>query len=51
MTNDYKMAHSSEELLSEVKNALRSELSKNINTINKLKDIMLDKEVISENDF
>jgi len=51
MTNEYKMAHSREELLNEVKNALRSELSKNIHTINKLKKIMLDKEVINENDF
>jgi len=51
MSEEYKMAHSKEELLNEVKNALRSELSKNINTIIKLKEIMLKNEVITHDDF
>ena len=43
----YKMANSVDELLINIKNDLRTELSSNIEEINRLKEIMLKNEVIS----
>jgi ATP-dependent metalloprotease FtsH len=43
----YKMANSVDELLTNIKNDLRTELSSNIEEINRLKEIMLKNEVIS----
>lgn len=46
IVNKYKMANSVDELLTNVKNDLRTELSHNAEEINRLKDIMLKNEVI-----
>ncbi len=51
MVNNYKMVTDANELINRVKNELRAELSHNSIQINKLKEIMLKNEVISENDF
>jgi ATP-dependent metalloprotease FtsH len=47
----YKMANSVDELLTNIKNDLRTELSSNIEEINRLKEIMLKNEVISLEDL
>ena len=47
----YKMANSVDELLINIKNDLRTELSSNIEEINRLKEIMLKNEVISLEDL
>ncbi len=47
----YKMESSVEELLSNIKNELRAELSHNSMEINRLKDIMLENEVITFEDL
>ena len=51
IVNKYKMANSTEELLTNVKNELRAELSHNADQINRLKDIMLKNEVITLEDI
>jgi cell division protease FtsH len=51
IVNKYKMANSVEELLTNVKNELRAELSHNAEQINRLKDIMLKNEVITIDDI
>ncbi|AXH09577.1 cell division protein FtsH [Malaciobacter halophilus] len=51
MVEKYKMANDANELINRVKNELRAELSHNAIEINRLKDIMIKNEVISENDF
>ncbi len=51
IVNKYKMANSTEELLTNVKNELRAELSHNADQINRLKDIMLKNEVITFEDI
>ncbi len=51
VVNKYKMANSVDELLSNIKNDLRTEFLQNINEIYRLKDIMLKNEVITKNDF
>ena len=51
IVNKYKMANSTEELLTNVKNELRAELSHNADQINRLKDIMLKNEVITLEDL
>jgi cell division protease FtsH len=51
IVNRYKMVNSVDELLSNIKNELRSELSQNVNEINRLKDIMLKNEVITFEDI
>ena len=45
------MANSTEELLTNVKNELRAELSHSADQINRLKDIMLKNEVITLEDI
>lgn len=47
----YKMMNSVDELLTNIKNELRSELSQNVNEINRLKNIMLKNEVITFEDI
>lgn len=47
----YKMANSVDELLTNIKNDLRTELSSNIEEINRLKEIMLKNEVINLEDL
>ncbi len=47
----YKMANSVDELLTNIKNDLRTELSSNIEEINRLKEIMLKNEVITFDDL
>ncbi|MAD42795.1 MAG: cell division protein FtsH [Arcobacter sp.] len=51
IVNKYKMASSIDELLNNVKNDLRAELSHNADEINRLKDIMIKNEVITINDI
>ena len=51
IVNKYKMANSTEELLTNVKNELRAELSHSADQINRLKDIMLKNEVITLEDI
>ena len=51
IVNKYKMANSIEELLTNIKNDLRSELSLNSEKINNLKDLMLKNEVITLEDL
>ena len=51
IVNKYKMANSVDELLSDIKNDLRSELSENSQEINRLKDIMIKNEVITKDDI
>ena len=51
IVNKYKMANSTEELLTNVKNELRAELSNSADQINRLKDIMLKNEVITLEDL
>lgn len=51
IVNKYKMANSIEELLLNVKNDLRTELSQNTEEINRLKEIMLKNEVINLEDI
>jgi hypothetical protein len=51
VVNKYKMANSVDELLSNIKNDLRTEFLQNTNEIYRLKDIMLKNEVITKNDF
>ena len=51
IVNKYKMANSVEELLNNVKNDLRAELSHNADEINRLKEIMIKNEVITLNDI
>ena len=51
IVNKYKMANSTEELLTNVKNELRAELSHSAEQINRLKDIMLKNEVITLEDI
>ena len=51
IVNKYKMANSTEELLTNVKNELRAELSNSADQINRLKDIMLKNEVITLEDI
>ena len=51
IVNKYKMASSVDELLNNIKNDLRAELSHNSDEINRLKDIMLKNEVITSNDI
>jgi len=45
------MLNSVDELLLDIKNDLRSELSQNVEEINRLKDIMLKNEVITFDDI
>ncbi len=51
IVNKYKMANSVEELLTNVKNDLRAELSHNSDEINRLKEIMIKQEVINIDDI
>ena len=51
IVNKYKMANSVDELLTNVKNDLRAELSHNAEEINRLKIIMLENEVITIEDI
>jgi cell division protease FtsH len=51
IVNRYKMVNSVDELLTNIKNELRSELSQNVNEINRLKQIMLKNEVITFEDI
>lgn len=51
MVTKYKMVNSVEELILNIKNELRSELSQNMNEINRLKDLMLKNEVILKDDL
>ena len=51
VVNKYKMANSVDELLTNVKNDLRTELSQNADQINRLKEIMLKNEVITIEDI
>ncbi len=51
MVEKYKMVADANELINKVKNELRAELSHNALEINRLKEIMLKNEVISEHDF
>ena len=51
IVNKYKMATSTDELLNNIKNELRAELSHNADEINRLKEIMLKNEVITTNDI
>ena len=51
VVNRYKMANSVDELLTNVKNDLRTELSQNADQINRLKEIMLKNEVITIEDI
>ena len=51
IVNKYKMATSVEELLNNVKNDLRADLSHNSSEINRLKEIMIKNEVITLNDI
>ena len=51
VVNKYKMASSVDELLSNIKNDLRTEFLQNTNEIYRLRDIMLKNEVITKNDF
>ena len=51
IVNKYKMVNSVDELLTNIKNDLRAELSQNIDDINRLKDIMLKNEVITKDDI
>ncbi len=47
LVNEYKMANNIDEVLNTIKEELKKDLSLHINTLNKLKDIMLEKEIIS----
>ena len=51
IVNKYKMASSVDELLNNIKNDLRAELSHNSDEINRLKDVMLKNEVITSDDI
>jgi ATP-dependent Zn protease len=51
IVNKYNMANSVDELLTNVKNDLRAELSHNADEINRLKDVMIKNEVITLNDI
>ena len=51
IVNKYKMASSVDELLNNVKNDLRAELSHNADEVNRLKDLMIKNEVITVNDI
>lgn len=51
IVNEYKMANSKDDLINEIKNSLRSELSLNIEEIIRLKELMIKNEVITLNDF
>jgi len=51
IVNKYKMATSVDELLNNVKNDLRADLSHNSSEINRLKEIMIKNEVITLNDI
>lgn len=51
IVNKYKMVSSVDELINNVKNDLRAELSHNADEINRLKDIMIKNEVITLNDI
>jgi ATP-dependent metalloprotease FtsH len=51
IVNKYKMANSVEELLNNVKNDLRAELSHNADEINRLKNLMIKNEVITSDDI
>jgi len=51
IVNRYKMATSTEELLTNIKNDLRTKISLNIDEIIRLKEIMLKNEVITLEDF
>lgn len=51
LVNDYKMANNVEEVLHLIKDELKKELSLNINTLNKLTNIMLEKEIIREDEI
>jgi hypothetical protein len=51
IVNKYKMANNVDELLNNIKNDLRSELSQNVSEIIRLKEIMLKNEVINKDDI
>ncbi len=51
IVNKYKMVNSVEDLLTNIKNDLRSELSQNAEEINRLKNVMLKNEVITLDDI
>lgn len=51
IVNKFKMVNSIEELINNIKNELREELSSNIDEINRLKNIMLKNEVINIEDI
>ena len=51
VVNKYKMVNSVEDLLTNIKNELRSELSQNAEEINRLKNVMLKNEVITLDDI
>ena len=51
IVNKYKMVNSVEDLLTNIKNELRSELSQNAEEINRLKNVMLKNEVITLDDI
>ncbi|XPV53653.1 MAG: hypothetical protein ACNI3H_00820 [Halarcobacter ebronensis] len=51
MKEEYKMVKSSQNIIDEVSNSLRSTISQNVNEINRLKTLILENEVILENDI
>ena len=51
IVDKYKMVNSTDDLITNVKNDLRAELSHNFEEINRLKNIMLENEVINIDDF
>ena len=51
IVNKYKMFNSKEELLNNIKNDLRAELSHNADEVNRLKEIMIKNEMITSNDI
>ncbi len=51
MKEEYKMVKSSQNIIDEVSNSLRSIISQNVNEINRLKTLILENEVILENDI
>ncbi|RXJ90924.1 cell division protein FtsH [Arcobacter sp. CECT 8983] len=51
MKEEYKMVKSSQNIIDEVSNSLRSTISQNVNEINRLKTLILENEVILEDDI
>jgi len=51
MVEEYKMANDAQNIIDDVSNSLRSEISQNVTRINTLKELILKNEVILENDI